>query len=122
MIHCAPVCVCESLVNCELPCLAKSYYQGPSPPGRCPHLLQPSLLSDIPELQEQSGLTPHRLCPFFWHLSTCDAQHWRRDRGSGDSGPSREAQYRQTSLGAARGARAEAAVKDSDTVLQSVGS
>lgn len=80
------------------------------------------LYSDIPELQEQSGLTPHHLCPFFWHLSTCDAQHWRGDRGSGDSGPSREALCRQTSLGAARGATAEAAVKDSDTGLQSVGS
>lgn len=79
--------------------MAKSRYQAPSPPGRCPHLPQPYSFTDIPDLQEQSGPTPHGLCPFFWHLSSGDTEHWVGDRAGGDRGPSKDTHPVETSLG-----------------------
>lgn len=57
---------------------------------------------------------------FFWHLSTPDAQHWMADREGGDGGPMETPSIEN--LGAAGRARAEAAMKDSEAALQSVGS
>jgi len=68
----------------------------------------------------QFGPTPDHLRLFFWHLNTPDAPaldgRQRRWGWRATETPSRD------NLGAAGRARAEAAMKDSDSALQSVGS